>query len=170
MSEERNDYLDLIESLRRTPDEVAALVGSLSRQTLIAKSSPDEFSALESICHLRDIEVDGYTPRIKRILNENHPRLPDIDGGRLAIERDYNSQSLTEVLDAFARARQENVAALEGLNTDQLDREGVMEGVGDVTLGKLLLMMSDHDDGHLDDLRVIRNAANLNQNTSANSA
>jgi hypothetical protein len=33
-----------------------------------------------------------------------------------------------------------------------------MEGVGDVTLGKLLLMMRDHDDGHLDDLRVIRSA------------
>jgi hypothetical protein len=118
MSEELNDCLDLIESLRRTPDEVAALVGGLSRQTLIARNSPDEFSALENICHLRDIEVEGYTPRINRILNEPHPVLPDIDGALLAIERDYNSQSLTEAFDAFARARQENVAALAGLNRD----------------------------------------------------
>ena len=156
--------------LRRTPDEVAALVGGLSRQTLIARNSPDEFSALESVCHLRDIEVEGYTPRINRILNETHPVLPDIDGALLAIERDYNSQSLTEALDTFAKARQENIATLVDLNRDQFDREGVMEGVGDVTLGKLLLMMRDHDDGHLDDLRVIHNTANRNQNTSASSA
>ena len=169
MSEELNECLDLIESLRRTPDEVAALVDGLSRQTLIAKNSPDEFSALENVCHLRDIEIEGYTVRVKRILTEDKPVLPDIDGGLLAIERDYNSQSLTEALDAFAKARQGNVSALAGLNRNEFDREGVMEGVGDVTLGKLLLMMRDHDDGHLDDLRVIRNAANR-QNTSASSA
>jgi hypothetical protein len=170
MSEELNDCLDLIESLARTPDEVAALVSGLSPQALIAKNLPNEFSVLENVCHLRDIEVEGYTPRINRILNENHPLLPDVDGALLAIERDYNSQLLTEALDVFGRARQENVSALAGLNRDQFDREGVMEGVGEVTLGSLLLMMRDHDDGHLDDLRVIRNAANRNQNTSASSA
>ena len=167
MSEELNECLDLIKSLARTPDEVAALVGGLSRQTLIAKKSPDGFSALENICHLRDIEVEGYTSRVNRILNENHPLLPDIDGGLLAIERDYNSQSLTEALDAFAKARHQNVSVLAGLNKDEFDRQGVMEGVGNVSLGKLLIMMRDHDDGHLDDLRVIRNSANRNQNTSS---
>jgi hypothetical protein len=170
MSEELNDCLDLLESLARTPDEVAALVSGLSPETLIAKNSPDEFSVLENICHLRDIEVEGYTPRINRILNENHPLLPDIDGGLLAIDRNYNSQRLTEALDDFRKARQGNVSALAGLNSDHFARKGVMEGVGEVSLGKLLLMMRDHDDSHLDELRVIRNAANLNQNTSASSA
>jgi len=170
MSEELNDFFKLIESLARTPDEVAALVSGLLYQALVARNSPDEFSVLENVCHLRDIEVEGYTLRINRILNENNPLLPDVDGGLLAIERDYNSQLLTEALDAFVRARQSNVSALAGLNKDQFAREGVMEGVGKVSLGKLLLMMREHDDGHLDDLRVIRKAANRNQNTSASSA
>ena len=170
MSEEMNDCVDLIESLARTPDEVAALVMGLSPQALVARNSPDEFSVLESVCHLRDIEVEGYTSRINRILNENDPLLPDIDGGLLAIERDYNSQLLTEALEAFVMARQSNVSALAGLNKDHFAREGVMEGVGRVSLGKLLLMMREHDDGHLDDLRVIRAAADRNQNASASSA
>lgn len=170
MSEEMNDCVDLIESLARTPEEVAALVSGLSPQALIAKNSPDEFSVLENVCHLRDIEIEGYSLRINRILNENNPLLPDIDGGLLAIERNYNRQLLTEALDDFRKARQGNVSALAGLNNDHFAREGVMEGVGKVSLGKLLLMMRDHDDGHLDELRVIRNAANRNQNTSASSA
>ncbi len=164
------EELNLIEILARTPKEVAALVDGLSQQTLVAKHSPDKFSALENICHLRDLEVEGYTPRINRILNEDHPRLPDFDGGRVAMERNYNSQSLSEALAAFAKARQENVSALAGLTQERFDRAGVMEGVGYVTLGKLLLMMRDHDDGHLDDLRVLRHKAKRNENTSARSA
>ena len=39
---------------------------------------------LEHVCHLRDIEVEGYAPRLKRILSEDGPFLPDIDGRRLA--------------------------------------------------------------------------------------
>ena len=31
-----------------------------------------------------------------------------------------------------------------------------MAGVGEITLEKLLVMMRDHDEGHLEDLRTIR--------------
>jgi hypothetical protein len=49
--------------------------------------SPGEsFSALEHVCHVRDIERDGYRVRIRRLLDENDPSLVSLDGDELARE------------------------------------------------------------------------------------
>jgi hypothetical protein len=140
----------------RSPDEAARLLRDLSEQAVKARNSPDEFSALENICHLRDIEVEGYTVRVNKILTENKPMLPDIDGGRLAIDRAYNNQEVDEALEAFALARRQNIAVLLQVNEEQLKRSGFMTGIGEITLEKLLVMMRDHDEGHLEELRRIR--------------
>lgn len=151
-----DDLQDIVDSLATTPETVASLVNRLSNRQLRFKNSPEEFSALENVCHLRDIEIEGYGERIVRILNENEPLLPDVDGGRLAVERDYNSQSLELFLQDFALARGRNIELLKGLSASQLKREGTLEGVGIISLQTLLQMMRDHDDDHIRELGVIR--------------
>ena len=145
----------LTAKLASTPEETARLTRDLSAQAVIIKPSPEEFSVLENICHLRDIEIEGYSMRIRRILSEEHPLLGDIDGTQLAMERAYNEQNLNEALQAFSQARQQNVALLRPANEEQLSRGGLLEGVGEVTLGQLLLLMNEHDEGHVDELRMI---------------
>lgn len=149
----------MIEALTKTPETVAGLVENLSAADLRVKNSAEEFSVVENVCHLRDIEIEGYTARISRILTENNPLLPDIDGSRLAAERDYQSQNLSEALQAFAAARNQNTQRLSNLATEQFDREGVLEGVGTVTVRGLLLMMCDHDAEHLIQISSIQKAA-----------
>jgi len=156
MSDESQDVKEVIEALAKSPDEAARLLRNLSGQAAKTRHSPDEFSALENICHLRDIEAEGYTVRVNKILTENKPVLPDIDGGQLAIDRAYNNQTVDDALEAFALARRQNIAILMHLNEEQLKRTGFMIGVGEITLQKLLVMMRDHDEGHLEDLRRIR--------------
>jgi hypothetical protein len=78
--------------------------------------------------------------------------LPDFDGGRVAVERDYNRQDIQGALEAFALARTKNVNILRELAPERLTREGVLEGVGRVSLKALLLMMREHDEGHLQTL------------------
>jgi len=155
-NDESQDVREVIEALARSPNEAARLLRDLSEQALKARNSPDEFSALENICHLRDIEVEGYTVRVNKILTENKPILPDIDGGRLAIDRAYNNQNVDEALETFALARLQNVVVLMQINDEQLKRSGFMTGVGEMTLEKLLVMMRDHDEDHLEELRRIR--------------
>ena len=144
---------DLIDALARTPERlrvtITAQIANFSEEQLRKRRADDEFSAVETICHLRDIEVEGYTVRINRLLNEELPSLPDIDGARLAVERHYNSQNIQQALDAFRQARIQNVRILRGLAPEQLGRAGTLEGVGDVTLERLLLMMREHDEDHL---------------------
>jgi hypothetical protein len=150
---------DVIDTLTKTPEKVAGLVNDLSAPELRVKNSPEEFSVVENVYHLRDIEIEGYTARISRILLENNPLLPDIDGGRLAVERNYHNQNLSEALQAFTVARNQNIQTLSGLAREQFDREGILEGVRSVTIRGLLLMMRDHDADHLLQLSSIRGRA-----------
>ncbi|MBW8880908.1 MAG: DinB family protein, partial [Asticcacaulis sp.] len=40
----------------------------------------EHYSALEQLCHVRDIEMDGYHVRFVRTLKEDHPYLGGVDG------------------------------------------------------------------------------------------
>lgn len=150
------DLKTVVDSLGRTPALVSRIVNGLSEANLRNRNSPDEFSVLEHVCHLRDIEHDGYRERISRILNEHQPPLPDIDGSRLAIERNYNGQDAARALAEFDLARRQNIEVLRVLSAEQLARKGTLEGAGVISLGKLILMMSEHDADHIAELEIIR--------------
>src|SRR5262245_30069486 len=49
----------------------------------------EPFTAIEQICHVRDIEIDGYQVRFRRTLSEANPWLPAVDSEVLAKERSY---------------------------------------------------------------------------------
>lgn len=140
-------------SLARTPADISLVLSEIPASSVTIKQSQEEFSALEHVCHMRDIEIEGYGFRIQRILNEDNPFLSDIDGSRLAIERDYNRQSLNEAVSAFASARRHNLTLLNNASKGDFEREGELEGVGSVTLSKLVQMMIEHDEGHLEELQ-----------------
>ncbi|SRR6266496_1413311 len=167
MSYKRDDFQSTIAGLARTPGELASLLRDLPEEAIRSKNSPDEFSALENVCHLRDIEVEGYTVRINKILTDNKPVLADIDGGRLAIERAYNNQNVAAALESFALARKQNIDLLIQINEEQVEQTGFLIGVGEITLDKLFQMMLEHDEGHLEDLRRIRQQWLRNSSTAA---
>ena len=154
----REELDEIIQLLQQTPTEVLLLLDQISPHEQRIKNA-DDFSALENICHLRDIEIEGYGQRLQRILQEDKPDLADIDGGRLAIERDYNNQSVDEALEAFRAARRRNLELLEGLRPEQLEREGTLENVGVISLQKLIEMIIEHDQGHLAELQIIQRRA-----------
>jgi len=143
---------ELLDALARTPFEVSRLVKVVSQEYSRTRPTPEEFSVVENVCHLRDIEVDGYAQRIARILNETNPILADVDGARLAIERDYNTQELGPALETFRNTREQNVALLRTLAPSDFNRKGILEGVGEIDLLRLIRMMNEHDEGHLDEL------------------
>lgn len=162
----REHFRGLIKSLEQTPLVLASLFQQLLQADLKLKDS-DEFSALENICHLRDIEIEGYGERIVRILEEDNPALPDLDGARLAIERDYNNQDAKAALADLIDARSRNLNFLKNLGSDQFARVGTLEGVGVIILEKLVEMMVEHDEGHLAELQTISRRSQRRSETSA---
>lgn len=150
------DFQALLDFLNEAPIKLASLAAGLSNAELRLRDSPDEFSVLENICHLRDLELQGYTQRIRRIVAETNPALADFDGARVAAESNYNNEQPDVALQAFQTARQENVELLRALTEVELERGGTLAGVGSITLRRLVEMMQEHDEGHLEDLRALR--------------
>lgn len=146
------EYRSLVETLEATPRIIQQLADDLADGDARWKPSEQQWSVLEHVCHLGDIEREGYTVRIGKLLHETQPFLADIDGDKLAEERSYYSQDFRQVLDSFARARQQNVKTIRDLTHDQLNRSGLFENFGTVTLERLLMMMREHDASHLKDL------------------
>src|SRR5437868_2279325 len=147
------ELADIIAFLEETPEVIRRLREGFEDEELRARADDGSFSLVEQVCHLRDIEREGYGARIEKILSEELPPLADIKGGALAAERRYNEQRFEQGLEEFSEARRRNAAVLRGLTDAQLERRGVLEGVGEVTLARLVSMMREHDAEHLDQLR-----------------
>ena len=100
------DTIELQEQLsflEETPKRLSQLIRDLDHQSLRTKLFDDEFSVLEHICHLRDIEADGYEVRFARILAEDHPRLVDIDEADWPWSAGITSKSWLTPFDLFRR-------------------------------------------------------------------
>ena len=143
----REDQETLIERLSAMSAFLDEAFGGLTSTEALIEDA-DGVSPVEQCWHLADLERDGYAVRIRRLLNEIEPALPDFDGERVARERNYKSLSLEAGLDAFKRARSENLAALRRLTASEWERVGTQAGVGRVGLCDIPLMMSEHDAAH----------------------
>lgn len=142
----------MIERLTETPARVRALLEGICETELSRKPSDDVFSLRENVMHLRDIDIEGYEKRVMLVLAEEHPLLPDVDGARLSRERDYNNAPLAPALEAFAASRARSMERLRGAD---LSRTAEFEGVGSVTLQRLLELWIEHDEGHLADIEAL---------------
>jgi hypothetical protein len=145
-----------LSALAATPDRIGSLTAGLPRGAEARKPSPDAFSLLENVWHLRDLEVEGYLVRIRRLLSETAPHMADFEGGRLARERRYNERDLGDGLDGFRAARIASVAALRSAGADALSSPGTLEGVGPITLGELVGKMLAHDREHIEEMERLR--------------
>jgi len=109
----------------------------------------ETFSALGQVCHLRDIERDGYHVRIRRMLDETNPSLESLDSYEMERERRYESADLDAALGAFRSARAVTVRQLRSLSDAQLARTGEFAEYGRLTLRALIHYLRSHDQQHL---------------------
>ena len=113
----------------------------------------EAFTALEQVCHVRDIEIDGYHVRFRRTLDEDSPTLASIDSEALARERHYAHADAARMFAEFRAARARTVELLRELGDAQLRRRAVFEGYGAVTLRGLAHYLCSHDQQHLSGLQ-----------------
>jgi hypothetical protein len=144
-----------LEALRTFPDLLEAHfalfpVGRRHWAPASWSGVPSEaLTAIEQLCHLRDIEIEGYQRRIQRALLEDDPFLPSIDTDALARERRYGDADPVEALESFRQARAQTIALIRELTPQQLARPAQFKGYGPVTLRGLIHFLCSHDHQHL---------------------
>ncbi len=146
------DFLNELEDMPRQLEQALRLLPSdrLAWRPESWGGCPSEtFSALEQVCHLRDIEQAGYHVRIQRMLDESNPTLDSLESYEMAREKRYGSDDLEAALAAFRNARQVTVEQLRNVTDAQLARTGEFAEYGRLTLRALVHYLRSHDQQHL---------------------
>jgi DinB superfamily len=108
----------------------------------------ERFTGIEHLCHVRDIEIDGYHVRFRRALSEENPTLDSIEGYELAQARNYSRTKDSDALASFRAAREETLLLISALRDGELGRPAVFEGNA-VTVRGLVHHLCKHDYLHL---------------------
>jgi len=137
--------------MRRTPDDLAAAIIGKSEDVLARRPAEGAWSAKEVVCHLRDVE-EFYLNRIEFIVAHDEPALVMLDPDRWAGERQYLRHDVTQALAHFRRRREETLAFLRALGSEDWERAGRHPIRGRLTVRHIVHGMARHDDLHLDQL------------------
>jgi len=116
----------------------------------------ESFTAVSHLCHIRDVEIDGYHVRFQKILEEDEPTLPQLDGYLLESERNYAKQDTATMFEQFQEARHKTLQLVASFSASQLNRTATFEGYGSVSLRTMVHYLCSHDYQHLSGLQWLR--------------
>jgi hypothetical protein len=139
---------ELIDSLRKTPVLLAALLSGVDEELAHIRPAEGEWSTIEVIGHLSDAEERALA-RISAVLQEENPELPGYDQNGLVRERGYQQQALEAVVERLLALRAERLEVLSALTEEQWLRTGISAGKGVTPLTAITCHMCWHDTNHL---------------------
>lgn len=139
-----------ISLLSRTPAALNALLRDLPEIWTLSNEGENTMSAFDVVGHLIHAERTNWIPRATTLLQSGETQaFASFDrGGHV---RESQGTSLAQLLDEFAAARTESLAALSTLDLrpEDLARRGRHPAFGGVTLSELLATWAAHDLTHL---------------------
>jgi hypothetical protein len=140
---------DLIEALGATPDILAQLLSGLSAKPGGLPSAPrGEWSAVEIVCHLRDVE-ERAVERLRQMRDQKNPRIEGYDQAVWAIERNYQGDDVWKALEKFTALRSMHIDDLKKLPLEDWQRGGMHAEFGHITILGQTMHCASHDTVHL---------------------
>lgn len=136
--------------LSRTPSVLRSLLKGLPDGFIGANEGPNTFAPFDVVGHLIHGEKTDWIPRARIILERGESEtFAPFD--RYAQFEASRGKGVDELLDEFARLRDENLATLKAFRLTEEDfaKTGTHPAVGRVTLGELLATWVVHDLGHI---------------------
>jgi uncharacterized damage-inducible protein DinB len=151
---------ELIDNYLAGPRSLRQAVAGLSREQLLARPVAGKWSTLEVVCHLTDFEPI-MADRMKRVIAEEKPQLIGADENRFAATLAYHERDVEEELAIMERTRSQMARILRTLQSDALQRAGVHNERGPLTLENLLTTAINHIPHHVKFIAEKRRALGL---------
>jgi hypothetical protein len=137
-----DDYAQALAVLSGTPPTLGALVAALPPDVLRRLPSPDGWSPLEVIDHIRNVDA-VISARICRMLQEERPLLGPASPPGPPVGDPATTLTL------WRTARMANLEWLRGLTEEQLRRVGTHSRYGELTVREHVIEWAYHDLDHL---------------------
>jgi len=138
----------MLRVLGEGPDWVAERLERHAEAVWRNRPGPGRWSALEVLCHLRDVDREIFGPRLELLLSEACPTLPDVTARGWDEARDYQGQPAAPALAAWRAARRSLVARLAPLSRADWERTGFHPLRGHYSVATLVRAWADHDLSH----------------------
>jgi hypothetical protein len=142
------EHRAVIERIRKSAGVVRQAVEAAPPGRFAVAPRPGEWSALETLTHLRDVVVHVHGLRIRRLLYEEAPVFADFD------EEGYRRASLArgetagELLDTIVAEHEQLARLLRTVPDADWAREGRHPSVGVMSLELLASRVGEHAEEH----------------------
>lgn len=143
--------------LAGTPDELDRLVRDVPPAVLRRPEARGRWSVGAVLAHLADSEL-VWAFRLRMVLGQERPSLAGYDQDGWAANLSYADVDPSAAIDRFEVARQWNLALLDGLPDEALDRVGVHAERGEESVRHMIRLYAGHDLVHVAQIRRILSA------------
>jgi hypothetical protein len=150
----------MIEAYLEGPATLRKAVAGMSREQIEARPVPGKWSTLEVVCHLADFDPI-LADRMKRIIAEDRPQLLGADEKCFAAALAYDQRDLEEELTIIEKTRSQFARVLRTLPAEALNRVGVHNERGPITLERMLTITTNHLPHHVKFIQEKRQALGL---------
>jgi hypothetical protein len=150
--------------LRHFQSRLLVAVHGLDEPSLRLKEGEGRWSVLDVIAHLGDLELISAV-RMRTILTMDDPALVAF-AQEESIARLHGGDSRDEIIENFWFLRRLNLALLERLTEEQLERKGRHPNYGPVTVRNLAERITEHQERHLGQIERIKTARGLRASES----
>jgi len=141
---------EAIEILERTPAVLMSLLNGLSDRWIYNNEGGESWNPFDIVGHLIHGDKKDWIERAKIILEFGEEK-PFEPFDRFAQFEDSEGKTLYDLLEEFAKLRNENIDVLNELNLNENDfnKKGMHPELGRVTLKQLLSTWVVHDLSHI---------------------
>jgi len=134
--------------LQATAEGIQAEVSRLTDEVAGWHADDGEWCVKECIGHIVEAERRGFNGRIRLILEEPGRALQSWDQDEVAALRSDCDRPVEAVLQEFAELRRDSVELVRSLRDEDLEKDGVHQTVGLLSVRDLLHEWLHHDRDH----------------------
>lgn len=143
------------EKLRKTPEQIAALLKGLDEQVLSKKPEDGGWSIRQVVTHLRDAQGVLHA-RIKLLVEQDNPILTSQAVFEWATQEEGKPTATQQIFGTYWTSRKETITLLEGVPLKEWWRAGQHEEFGKVSLKQQVSYFAAHELVHLRQINVLR--------------
>lgn len=127
-----------------TPATLRALLNGLP-EAATSVPADEGWSVHDVVVHLTSLDPLSMVGRVRAILDEDDPVIPDLDEHDVLVRSGLQSKPLADVLRQMARQRDEALVWLRQLTPEQLARTGRHSAAGPLSAGEIIHHKAWHD-------------------------
>lgn len=147
-----------LETLRRTPPQVAALLGGLSEEAMTRELGDGGWALRNVVQHLRDAQ-EVLDHRLELFAGEEHPVLASKAVWTWATQEAERPPTTQELFEDYQATRHKILAMLEALPIAEWWRTGFHEEFGEVSIRQQVSYFASHERTHLPQMESLRHQA-----------